>query len=268
MGLPFNGDLVPVTSGFANLGVDVSPNAQNAFDATQGEIRPFNHIHQVSGIFHDPLYGQSGVLRFNQNVSAFQVSVDGGLTFQSLSAGAGVDSVGVLGDANLTGNIDLASAAASGFLAIFDTGDASPIQFAVDQLGLSGLWGFPTQGFNGSVVNDLTDFNGTTVQGSVLIQGVSGIVVDIVGQTVTVGPAAAGGFAACYVEDFVTPATTWTIDHNLNTENFQIQLWNGAQAPKSWLIPDRIRGINQNVVEVGFNVAQSGQAIVVACPNT
>jgi hypothetical protein len=268
MGLPFNGDLIPVTSGFANLGVEVSSNAQNAFDATQGEIRPFNHVHQISGVFHDPLHGQSGVLRFNQNTQAFEVSVDGGLTFATLSAGAGVDSLGVIGDTNLTGNIDLASAANSGFLAIFDTSNASPIQFAVDQLGLSGLWRFPAQGFNGSVVNELVDFHGTTVQGSVTVQGVSGILVDIVGQTVTVGPAAGDGFTTCYVQDFTTASTSWVITHNLNTENINVQLWTGAQAPKSWLIPDKIQSTNQNTVEASFNVAQSGQAIVLACPNT
>lgn len=268
MGLPFNGDLVPVSSGFANLGVNVGPNAENAFDGTQGAIRPFNHIHQVSGVFHDPLHGQSGVLRFNQNVAAFEVSVDGGLTFNALAAGAGVDSIGVLGDANLTGNVDLASAAASGFLAIFDTGNASPIQFAVDQLGLSGLWDFPSQGFNGSIVNELTDFNGTAAQGSILVQGVSGIIADIVGQTLTIGPAGGNGFAACYVQDFMTATTTWSITHNLATENVQVQLWNGAQSPKDWLLPDRIRGVNANTTEVSFNVPQSGQAIVVACPST
>ena len=187
MGLLFNGNLVPVASGFANLGVEVGPNAQNAFDDTQGEVRPFNHIHQVSGIFHDPLHGQSGVLRFNQNAVAFEVSVDGGRTFNSLADKAGVDSVGVLGDTNLTGHIDLASAAASGFLAIFDTANASPIQFAVDQLGLSGLWDFPTQGFNGSVINELVDFHGTTAQGSITVQGVSGVIADIIGQTLTIG---------------------------------------------------------------------------------
>lgn len=267
MGLPFNGDLVPTSSGFANLGVDVSSNAQNAFDATDGAIRPFNHVHQVSGIFHDPLHGQSGVLRFNQNAGAFEVSVDGGLTFQSLSAGAGVDSIGVLGDANLTGNVDLASAANSGFLAIFDTGDASPIQFAVDQLGLSGLWRFPAQGFNGSIVNELIDFHGTTAQGSITVLGISGIIADIVGQNLTIGPAYAGGFATCYVQDFTTPATAWTIDHNLNTENFQVQLWTGAQAPKSWLIPDRLASLNNNQILATFNVATSGQAVVIACPD-
>lgn len=263
MGLPFNGDLVPVASGFANLGVEVSSNAQNAFDGSQGEIRPFNHIHQVSGVFHDPLHGQSGVLRFNQNAGAFQVSVDGGLTFQSLSAN-GVSSVGVLGDANLIGDIDLASAAASGFLAIFDTGDASPIQFAVDQLGLSGLWDFPTQGFNGSVVNELTDFNGTTVQGSVSIVGASGIIVDIVGQTMTIASNTdVGSVARCYTEAFGA-LTTWTVTHSLNTTNVSVQVFD-AQGTPNMLFPDSIIVTDANTVTVTFNVAQAGQVIVLGC---
>lgn len=263
MALPFNGDLVPVSSGFANLGVEVGPNGQNAFDVT--ELRPFNHVHQVSGIFHDPLHGQSGVLRFNKNVDAFEVSVDGGATFAAISAGAGVDSVGVLGDTNLTGNIDLASPS-SGFLAIFDTADASPIQFAVDHLALSGLWDFPAQGFNGSVVNELTDSNGTSAQGSIQIVGASGLLVDIVGQTATISPAYAAGLATCYSEDF-TASTTWTINHNLNTEEVVVLLWNSATAPKRWLIPDGLSVTNANTVTANFNVPQAGQAVVIACPN-
>lgn len=263
MALPFNGDLVPVSSGFANLGVEVGPNGQNAFD--MAELRPFNHVHQVSGIFHDPILGQSGVLRFNQAAGSFEVSVDGGASFQALSAGAGVDSIGVLGDVNLTGNIDLASPA-SGFISIFDTGDASPIQFAVDQLALSGLWDFPAQGFNGSVVNELTDDNGTTAQGSIQLVGASGISVDIVGQTATIGPAYGAGLATCYSQDF-TASTTWTINHNLNTEEVVVLLWNSATAPKRWLIPDGLSVTNANTVTANFNVPQAGQAVVIACPN-
>jgi len=262
MGLPFNGDLVPVASGFANLGVEVSSNGQDAFDIT--ELRPFNHVHMVSGVFHDPLHGQSGVLRFNQNVAAFEVSVDGGLTFTALSAGAGVDSVGVLGDTNLTGNIDLASAAASGFLAIFDTADASPIQFAVDQLGLSGLWGFPSQGFNGSVVNELTDFNGTTTQGSISVVGASGIVVDIVGQTMTIASNTdVGSVARCYTETF-SALTTWTVSHGLATTNVSVQVFD-AQGTPNMLFPDSIIVTDANTVTVTFNVAQAGQVIVLGC---
>jgi hypothetical protein len=267
MGLPFNGDLVPVSSGFANLGVDVDSNAQNAFDATDNAIRPFNHIHQVSGVFHDPLHGQSGVLRYNQQLDCFEISTDGGITFGCLAITQNVvSSIGVLGDVNLTGDVDLASPV-SGFIAIFDTSDVSPIQFAVDQLGLSGLWDFPSQGFNGRVVNELIDFHGTTVQGSVTIQGVSGILVDIVGQTVNIGPAQGNGFAACYSQDFDTAAVTWVVNHNLDTDVVQVQAFNAGETPKAFLLPDRIVVLDRNTVRITFNTAQSGEAVVLACPN-
>lgn len=262
MGFPFNGDLVPVGSGFANLGVNVTSNAQDAFDV--GTLRPFNHIHQVSGVFHDPLYGQSGVLRFNQAAGAFQVSVDGGRTFNSLSAGAGVDSVGVIGDTNLTGNIDLATAAVSGFIAIFDTADASPIQFAVDQLGLSGLWGFPSQGFNGKVVNSLTDFNGTEAQGTISVVGTSGIVVDIVGQTMTIGVGYGGGLATC-VASTEAAATSWTITHNLGTTDLSITVQDDS-TPRVEIIPDGIEFTDVNTVTITFNTAQAGRAVIIGCP--
>lgn len=137
-------DLIPISSGLASLGIDMTQGG--AFDFTT--LKPFNRFHTLSGVYHDPLLGESGVLRYSKAAGAFQVSVDGGLTFNNVAtAGGTVTSVGVLGDANLTGNVDLASAT-SGFLAITDTGDASPIMFAVNHLALSGLWGFPTNGFN------------------------------------------------------------------------------------------------------------------------
>jgi len=146
MGFPWNGDLVPTVSGFSNIGVNVSSNGSNAFDITT--LRPAGHVHQLSGIFHDPLLGQSGVLRFSQEQAAFQVSVDGGLTFANLgTAGGGVTSVGVIGDANLTGAVDFGTVA-SGFMVIEDSANASPLLWSVDTLGLSGLWGFPTNGFD------------------------------------------------------------------------------------------------------------------------
>jgi hypothetical protein len=80
-------------------------------------------------------------------VPAFQVSLDGGITFNNLVTGATtVTSVGVIGGANLTGDIDLTST--SGFIVITDNGGASPISFNVDVAALSGLWGFPTNGFS------------------------------------------------------------------------------------------------------------------------
>lgn len=138
-----NGDLVPSSSGLMHLGVDGGPNT-GAFDIAS--LAPFGHIHMNSGVWHDPVHGQSGIMRYSREQAAFQVSVDGGLTFSNLSAG-GVDSVGVIGDTNLTGNIDFATLP-SGFMVIGDTGNASPLTWAVDTLGLSGLWGFPAEGFD------------------------------------------------------------------------------------------------------------------------
>jgi len=261
MGFPFNGDLVPTTSGFANLGVNVESNAQNAFDITS--IRPFNHIHMVSGVFHDPLHGQSGVLRYSREQASFQVSVDGGLTFNNLSAGAGVDSVGQLGGADLTGNIDLATPA-SGFLSIDDTAGASPLLFAVDHLGLSGLWDFPSQGFNGSVVNELTDFNGTTVQGAVSVVGASGIIVDIVGQTMTIASNTdVGDVARCYTETF-TSSNRWTVTHSLSTLNVSVAVYDNA-SPAMAIFPDFIEVTDANTVTIGFNVAQVGSVVILGC---
>lgn len=148
MGFPINGDLVPSNSGFANLGVDVGPNAINAFDFSS--LRPFGHIHQNSGVFHHATSTgwESGVLRFNSADPAFEVSLDGGITFNNLvTAATVVTSVGVIGDADLTGDVDFASPA-SGFIVIEDTGDASPLLWSVDTAGLSGLWNFPAQGFD------------------------------------------------------------------------------------------------------------------------
>jgi len=145
MGFPINGDLVPSVSGRANLGVNVTSNGPDAFDITT--LRPFNHIHMVSGVFHDGLLGQSGIIRYNRATPSFQVSLDGGLTFNDLVTGATVvTSVGVIGGANLTGNVDFTST--SGFIVITDNAGASPLSWNVDVHALSGLWGFPSNGFN------------------------------------------------------------------------------------------------------------------------
>lgn len=137
-------DLISIASGVSHIGVN--GNGVGAFDITS--IAPFGHIFQLSGVFVDPILGQSGIIRYSKAANAFQVSVNGGLTFSDVATGGtSVLSVGVLGDANLTGNVDLASPA-SGFIVIEDTGDASPLLFSVNTLALSGLWGFPTNGFS------------------------------------------------------------------------------------------------------------------------
>jgi len=255
MGLPFNGDLVPVTSGFANLGVNVSSNANNAFDITT--LRPFGQIHMVSGIYHDPVQGQSGVLRFSLQAGAFQVSVDGGKTFNSLSAGGSVTSIGLTNGANLTGNIDLQTAT-SGFMSIADNAGSGPLSFSVDNLGLSGLWRFPTQGFNGSVVNELTDFNGTKVQGSVSVVGASGVYVDIIGQTMTITGAASliKSFAATFGS-----STSWTVSHLLNTADVTVDVYDG-NTPRQAILPDSVIITDVNTVTIGWNVAQAGRVVI------
>jgi len=249
-----NGDLIPGSSGQAHLGVNGG--VGDAFDITT--LTPFGHIHMNSGVWHDPMTGQSGVLRYSQAASAFQISIDGGRTFNNLVTSAGtVTSVGVFGGANLTGNIDLATQA-SGFLAIFDTAGASPINFAVDHLGLSGLWRFPPQGFNGSVVNELTDFNGTKVQGSVSVVGASGVVVDIIGQVITI--TAGNTLLRAFAQTFGA-FVTWTVIHNLGTTDVSVDVYD-ASSPRLSIIPDAIAITDSNTVTVTFNTAQAGRVVI------
>lgn len=252
-----NGDLLPGSSGTAHLGVDAA--GATAFDITS--ITPFGSIFQLSGVWLDPILGQSGVIRYSRAQAAFQVSVDGGLTFSNLvTAGGTVTSIGVVGDANLTGAVDLASPT-SGFIVIQDSADASPLLFSVDQLGLSGLWGFPTQGFNGRVVNALTDSNGTTVQGVVSVVGASGLLVDIIGQTMTITPGNA--LPKCHAQTF-TANTTWSITHNLGSTDVVAEFYDAA-SPRKMIIPDKIEATDTNTLTAVFNVAQAGRAVVMVC---
>lgn len=146
MGFPINGDLIPRASGRSHLGVDGTTNL-GGFDFSS--IRPFGHVHMESGVFHHAFATgwESGVIRFNAGVPAFQVSLDGGITFNNLVTNATVvTSVGVIGGANLVGNVDFTST--SGFIIITDNAGASPLSWNVDVHALSGLWGFPTNGFS------------------------------------------------------------------------------------------------------------------------
>ncbi len=62
-----------------------------------------------------------------------------------------------------------------------------------------------------------------------------------------------------YVEDFTT-ATTWTVLHNLNSENVIIQAFDDN---KSVLFPDSMRIVDANTIELKFNTPQTGTARVV-----
>lgn len=162
MGFIINGDLIPVASGFANLGVDVNTSDIGAFDFAS--LTPFGHIHLNSGIFHHATSTgwESGVIRFNSADPSFEVSLDGGITFNNLvTAATVVTSVGVLGDVNLTGDVDFASPA-SGFIVIQDSANASPLLWSVDVWALSGLYGFPTNGFSNMARCFSATFSGTT----------------------------------------------------------------------------------------------------------
>ena len=148
-----NGDLIPSTSGTNALGVDMGT-SEGSIDIST--LMPFSRYHVISGVYHDPLQGQSGVLRYSRAVPAMQVSVDGGLTFANIATTANVvTDIGVLGDTNLTGSVDVASPA-SGFIVIEDTANASPLLWSVNTLGLSGLWRFPSLGFPTQIPRSFT----------------------------------------------------------------------------------------------------------------
>lgn len=247
-----DGDLIPSTSGQASLGVNST--GPDAFDIAS--ISPFNHIHLVSGVWHDPLSGQSGVLRYSTAAASFQVSVDGGKTFQNVSTGgAVVTSIGQLGGTDLTGAVDLATNA-SGFLAITDSAGVSPLLFAVDHLGLSGLWRFPVQGFNGQVVNAIFDDNGTKAQGEIQIVGASGIVADLIGNILTIVPGNAMGRA---ISQTFSSVNTVTVVHNFATTATMVQVRDGNELV---IIPDSIDASDSNQVVVNFNTSRSGRVIV------
>lgn len=249
-----NGDFRPIASGVGHLGINAA--GATAFDITT--LTPFGHIHQLSGVHHNG-FGGSGIFRMGR--TGMELSNDGGITFTAIATGAStVTSVGVLGDANLTGNVDLASPA-SGFLTINDTGDASPLLFAVDFLGLSGLYRFPTQGFNGRVVNSITDGNGTEAQGALTLVGASGIVVDFIGTTGTITPG--NTLPRCFAATQVS-AVTWTVVHNLNSSDVIVKTYD-AGSPRVEIIPDDITITDANTVTIRWNEPQDGRVVIVAC---
>ena len=92
------GDLLPQQSGSAAIGV----NFRNG--APTNTILPYNNIHFVSGVIHDPMLGVSGVIRFAKNFGevtsqipfgvfrGFELSADGGKTF-GLKVGSAEDTL-------------------------------------------------------------------------------------------------------------------------------------------------------------------------------
>jgi len=76
------GDLTPRVSGSASLGVE-----QVGICGFTTDVRPFCHIHSNSGVFHSPIHGNSGVIRYSNGQMEF--SNDGGATYTAFGAGGG-----------------------------------------------------------------------------------------------------------------------------------------------------------------------------------
>jgi hypothetical protein len=74
--------------------------------------------------------------------------------------------------------------------------------------------------------------------------------------------AATASYASSVGVNFVqsSPATTWTINHNLNNQYPLVQTYNSSSAT---IIPQSIVGTSINTVTVTFSTAISGYARVV-----
>lgn len=57
-----------------------------------------------------------------------------------------------------------------------------------------------------------------------------------------------------------TPATTWTLNHNLNTSGVNVQIFDANQKA---IIPDEIQVVSTNQIVVTFGAAVAGYAVVV-----
>lgn len=262
--MKLNGNFVPVASGHTEGSV-----LGNAW-------KPFVEIHMESGVFHNVSGpAQSGIIRFNPYANGLEGSDDGGVTFFDMSAGtgAGVDSLGVLGDADITGDIDLA-VPPSGFMSIQDTGDASPLLFSVNQLGLSGLWSFPSQGL-AQVVNNVSQKGATGLEGVVEFKTATSGFLSITqaGQDISwqidhfglsgMWGIPSNGFAnMCrgYTETFGA-ASSWVATHNLGTENVVVNVFDNTGNPLK-VQADDIEITNTNSVTVTFNSNQAGKIVV------
>jgi len=176
------------------------------------------------------------------------------------SGGDGVDNIGVIGGADLTGGIDLSSHP-SGFLVITDNAGSSPINFGVDTSGLSGLWDFPSQGFNGSVVNSINDKDA-----DVNIVGASGIVIKNDGQDITVsadGITSFLGLATCYSATF-SAGSLVNVNHNLGTEDIVLFVWDN-NTPRRAITPDDVILTDSDNIDLRFASAQAGRIVVLGC---
>lgn len=270
-----NGDLVPSASGQAHLGVNGS--ATDAFDIAS--ISPFGHIHQNSGVFHDPLSGQSGVLRYSQAAGAFQVSIDGGWTFTNLStstsSGSGLNSI----NGDLGPNISLVgvsgiqvTALGNGTILIGTSG-----QFLTSQSGvLAGTGGVTVQQIGGNFVISMTP-DGSGLHS---LNGETGPDVTLIGDTfssitvpssnhikVNIDPSGIMD-SRKYVEAF-TSLTNYalgafrTFTHGLGTYDVVVQTYDTSAPNGKLIMPDDIVIEDENSVTVYYNAQTAGRVVII-----
>ena len=246
----FNGDLVPIASGVGDIG--------------QTEI-PVIKVFQESGVFYGQ--GLSGIIRFDGAQERLQGSNDGGATFFNIpvATGGGVDSISVIGYANLTGDIDLSSP--SGYVILSQAGQT--INMDVDVVGLSGFWGLQSfdnvvTGFSKSgstvLVDDVTISEGSFIDLTQAAQDVA-IDVDTAALSGHYGLRNFDNMCRGYAETIGVAATTWNINHNLNTENIIAQAYDNTGDPLN-ILPDDIQIMDADNINVYFNRAQQGKIVV------
>jgi hypothetical protein len=73
-----------------------------------------------------------------------------------------------------------------------------------------------------------------------------------------VSSVAGSTFGATYTDIEAVAATTWSINHGLNTTTPIVQVYTGSRV----MIPDSIRAVNANNLEITFAAATAGTAIV------
>jgi hypothetical protein len=200
-----NGDIIPASSGIAHLGVNGGRG--DSFDIAS--LAPFGHIHLNSGVFHDPMTGQSGVMRYSQAAAAFEVSIDGGWTFNSIATSSSSDGSGlnaINGDRGP--NIDLIGVSGiqvvpqgNGTIYIGTSGE-----FITSQSGVLGVNGITVHQIGGNFVIDGSSISGINTPSSgiqsvngeigpaITIDGVNGVTVSVTGpNTITINAASLSG---------------------------------------------------------------------------
>ena len=80
------------------------------------------------------------------------------------------------------------------------------------------------------------------------------------GVLVGISPASLSGAVRKAVLTVSSPAMTWTITHNLNSENVIVQAFD---TDKFVIIPSTIQVVDEDTVELTFNTAQAGVARVI-----